>query len=60
MGESLDTSPIRFGNYLSEALSPFYQGVADYVGEYLGRPTTLETGSSSGDLTRGPIDVGFL
>ena len=55
-----DSPPIRFGNYLSEALAPFYQGVADYVGRHLQRPTLLETPTSAGDIARGPIEFAFL
>lgn len=53
-------SPIRVGNYLSAALSPFYQGVADYLSQRLGTPTTLVTGSSLGAFAAGEVDVGFV
>jgi hypothetical protein len=60
MPPTADSQPIRFGNYLSEALSPFYQGVVDYVGRRLHRRTLLETPTSAGDIARGPIDFAFL
>ncbi|MHB8868831.1 MAG: hypothetical protein ACYC6T_14185 [Thermoleophilia bacterium] len=51
---------IRFANYLSTALAPFYQGVADYAAQRLGRPTAFVEGSIAGDLAAGKVDVGFL
>lgn len=55
-----DRSVINFGNYLSAALAPFYQGVTDYVAARLGRPALLAAASSLGELTAGDVDVGFL
>ncbi len=68
---SLDTRPaahtfappattVRFGNYLSATLAPFYQGVTDFVADRLHIPTTLETGSAYGQLAAGEVDAGFL
>jgi|GEM_PF-4717686 len=51
---------IRFANYLSTALAPFYQGVADYAAQRLGRPTAFVAGSIAGDFAAGKVDVGFL
>ncbi len=55
-----DTSVIRFASYLSPNMYPTYEYTAHYVGEKVGRPTTLTVGRSFEEFAAGQVDVGFI
>ncbi len=55
-----DTSVIRFASYLSPNMYPTYEYTAHYVGEKVGRPTTLTVGRSFEEFAAGQVDVGFF
>jgi phosphonate transport system substrate-binding protein len=56
----VNTSSIRFANYLSPALQETYQYIATAVSERLGRQTSLRIGRSPEELQNGEADAGFL
>jgi len=51
---------LRFATYLAPSMWPVYEFVAGYVGDALGRPATLVTGSSFDQFASGEVDVGFI
>jgi phosphonate transport system substrate-binding protein len=55
-----DTSSIRFASYLSPNIYPTYEHITRYVGEKVGRPTTLTVGQSFEEFAAGQVDVGFI
>lgn len=55
-----DTSAIRFASYLSPNIYATYEHITRYVGEKVGRPTTLTVGQSFEEFAAGQVDVGFI
>jgi phosphonate transport system substrate-binding protein len=53
-------SAIRFASYLSPNMYPTYEYIAHYVGEKVGRLTTLTVGRSFEEFASGQVDVGFI
>jgi len=51
---------LRFATYLAPSMWPVYEFIAGYVGDALGRPATLVTGSSFDQFAEGEVDVGFI
>ena len=51
---------LRFATYLAPSMWRVYEFIAGYVGDALGRPATLVTGSSFGQFAEGEVDVGFI
>lgn len=51
---------IRFATYLAPNIYDTYAYIADYVGEQIGRPTTLSVGQSFDQIARGQIDIAFM
>jgi len=51
---------LRFATYLAPSMWPVYEFIAGYVGDTLGRPATLVTGSSFDQFAAGEVDVGFI
>lgn len=52
--------PLRFASFLSPNMWPVYQFVADTIGQQLGYPTELTTGTSFEQFAAGQTDVGFI
>src|SRR2546425_6183831 len=55
-----DTLSIRFASYLSPNIYATYEHITRYVGEKVGRPTTLTVGRSFEEFAAGQVDVGFI
>jgi phosphonate transport system substrate-binding protein len=55
-----DTSSIRFASYLSPNIYVTYEHITRYIGEKVGRPTTLTVGRSFEEFAAGQVDVGFI
>ena len=51
---------IRFATYLAPNIYDTYAYIARYVGEKIGRPTTLTVGQSFDQIADGQVDVAFL
>ena len=51
---------LRFATYLAPNMRPVYQFIADYVGEKLGRDTSLVVGTSFEQFADGEVDLGFI
>lgn len=51
---------LTFANFLSPAMSPVYQAIAEYIGGRLGVKTRFVLGQSFGQFAAGTIDVGFI
>jgi phosphonate transport system substrate-binding protein len=51
---------LTFGNYLAPSMMPLYEAVTWRVGELLGCPTQLVTGSTFDQFERGEVDAGFV
>lgn len=51
---------IHFANFLSPLLQETYEYIANYVGTYVGHPTTLKVGQSFQQFSAGQVDVGFI
>jgi len=51
---------LRFATYLAPSMWPVYEFIARYVGDALGRPATLVTGTSFDQFAAGEVDVGFI
>jgi len=54
------TRELVFATYLAPSIRPVYELVAQAAGEALGRPTSLVTGRSFGQLTDGTVHFAFL
>ena len=55
-----NTAVIRFATFLAPSLYPTYEYIACYVGEKVGRPTTLTVGQSFEEFAAGQVDVAFI
>ncbi len=55
-----NTTPIRFATFLSPIMYSTYAHIARYVGERVGRQTTLEVGQSFEEFAEGQVDVAFI
>ncbi len=53
-------STLRFATFLSPVLYETYEYIAHYVGECLGRHTTLEVGQAWEQFAKGEVDAGFM
>jgi len=55
-----NTTPIRFATFLSPIMYSTYAHIASYVGERVGRQTTLKVGQSFDEFAEGQVDVAFI
>jgi hypothetical protein len=60
MRQGDDDEGLRFATYLAPNVRPVYQFIADYVGEKLGRRTSLAVGTSFEQFAEGEVDFGFI
>ena len=55
-----DPLTIRFATYLAPNMYPVYARIVAYVGQRIGRPTTLVSSTSFAAFDCGEIDAGFI